>query len=388
MENMPAPCADGSSTGGSGPTLLAALLAELLARPAALSGSLRRPAQLERLVEQRAGTSPTRAGSATAPPSSRPSSAKIASPSGLSVVPRATRREALAQLQVAVGRVEDPPDDELRRRPPVPAVLLQPEGDVVAPDPPVAVELARPGRRRSRSRPGGRPAGTRKRRCLPSPTAARSPSSQPATRSVHARVAEPERREPLELGAEVERERLAPGTIASTVVDRREIVVGEVLVGVGGERLGEGVDALGPDREARRRRGGRRSARGARSRRASPPCRSKAGIERPEPFQSPRRPGDQDDRAVVALDEPRRDDPDHALVPVLAGDDVPAPAARVASGHSSTCGEASRRIRSSTACRSRLSSSSSRGEARGLVLVVGEEQLERGRRTARAGRRR
>src|SRR5205085_6604170 len=36
-------------------------------------------------------------------------------------------------------------------------------------------------------------------------------------------------------------------------------------------------------------------------------------------------PGDQDDRAVVPLDEPRRDDPDHPLVPVLSGEDVAAP---------------------------------------------------------------
>ena len=34
------------------------------------------------------------------------------------------------------------------------------------------------------------------------------------------------------------------------------------------------------------------------------------------------RAGDQHNRAVEALDEPRRDDADHALVPVLARDDV------------------------------------------------------------------
>ena len=33
------------------------------------------------------------------------------------------------------------------------------------------------------------------------------------------------------------------------------------------------------------------------------------------------------DRPVVALDEPRRDDADHAFVPALAGDDVAAMAA-------------------------------------------------------------
>ena len=38
------------------------------------------------------------------------------------------------------------------------------------------------------------------------------------------------------------------------------------------------------------------------------------------------RAGDQHDRPVEALDEPRRHDPDHALVPALVGQDVAAPA--------------------------------------------------------------
>ena len=58
----------------------------------------------------------------------------------------------------------------------------------------------------------------------------------------------------------------------------------------------------------------------------SAPWRSKAGSERPEPFHFGLRSGDQDDGAVEALDEARRDDPDHALVPVLAPDHVAAPA--------------------------------------------------------------
>ena len=37
--------------------------------------------------------------------------------------------------------------------------------------------------------------------------------------------------------------------------------------------------------------------------------------------------GDQDDGTAVAFDQSRGDDPDHALVPALAGDDVAAPAA-------------------------------------------------------------
>src|SRR5689334_17860118 len=42
----------------------------------------------------------------------------------------------------------------------------------------------------------------------------------------------------------------------------------------------------------------------------------------PRPRPGPVTPGEQDDRPVVALDEPRRDDPDHTFVPVLAPDDV------------------------------------------------------------------
>jgi hypothetical protein len=39
--------------------------------------------------------------------------------------------------------------------------------------------------------------------------------------------------------------------------------------------------------------------------------------------------GDQDDRTMKSLDEPRRDDPDHAFVPVRVRDDVAAPATLV-----------------------------------------------------------
>ena len=68
---------------------------------------------------------------------------------------------------------------------------------------------------------------------------------------------------------------------------------------------------------------------------------------------------DQDHRAVVALDQPRCDDPDHAFVPVRrrrrrTRDGCGAPPAM----HRSAA-LASRRMRSSTICRSRFRSSSS-----------------------------
>ena len=39
-------------------------------------------------------------------------------------------------------------------------------------------------------------------------------------------------------------------------------------------------------------------------------------------FPQPVAAGDEDDRAVIALDEARRDDADDALVPILAAQDV------------------------------------------------------------------
>ena len=59
---------------------------------------------------------------------------------------------------------------------------------------------------------------------------------------------------------------------------------------------------------------------------ASAPWRSKLAIERPDPFHESCEPRDEHDRAMEALDEPRGDDPDHALVPVLVPEDVAAAA--------------------------------------------------------------
>ena len=170
-------------------------------------------------------------------------------------------------------------------------------------------------------------------------------------------VAEPERRQTVELLREVERQRAC----RHDRVDRRE-------------------RARGRRRRAPRRRGARTLPRTRSScssaivrpaaarwppkrsrcsaQAARPPWRSKSEIERPEPFQpSPLR-GDEHDRPVEPLDEPRGDDPDHALVPALVPEDVAAPRAGVCSGHDSTVATASRRMRSSTPCRSRFSSSS------------------------------
>ena len=86
-----------------------------------------------------------------------------------------------------------------------------------------------------------------------------------------------------------------------------------------------------------------------------PASRSNAGIERPEPVPRVAVERDQHDRAVVALGDPRGDDPDHARMPALAGEHV----ARSARPARATCASASNRIRVSTWRRSALSASSS-----------------------------
>src|SRR5205085_2371795 len=107
--------------------------------------------------------------------------------------------------------------------------------------------------------------------------------------------------------------------------ERPEILVGEQGLRLVCEGRGKCLDRLGPDREA-----------GGRPVTAEPLEVLRAGVERPVKVEgrnrAPRalpgvvRAGDQDDGAVVPLDEARGDDPDDALVPVLAGDDVAAAA--------------------------------------------------------------
>src|SRR5207302_5874476 len=88
---------------------------------------------------------------------------------------------------------------------------------------------------------------------------------------------------------------------------------------------------------------------------------------------------DQYDRPVEALDEPRRDDPDHAFVPVLSGDDVGAAAPllrrprldlRDRLAHDATLD----RLAVAVQLLERI------GQPARVVRVVGEQQLERGTR--------
>ena len=178
----------------------------------------------------------------------------------------ATPRRATARSSRYRGAVaEDAADDELRRDRPVPVVLLEAERDVV--------ERRRGGARSRRepcpnaiALPASRPSRrTRKRRCLPSPTVASSASPQPGASSVGRRVAEPERREPRELGAEVERE---VGSACDDGVDRRhglEVVLVEHRCGLLRQRPRRTRRRSPPRSTGPLLRGGRPSARAGRS---------------------------------------------------------------------------------------------------------------------------
>ena len=238
---------------------------------------------------------------------------------------RATRREALAQLDdsgrasrrsagrraaARSSRSRCSPGGGTRRR------SARPGGSGRA---------ARRGRRRSRSRPGRPRVADAEAEVLALAHRRQVVQLAAGDQQVDAGVAEPERREPAQLGAEAERERRA-GNDRVDRGHRPQVVVGQVLVGVGGEGLGERRRRSRGGSRGRRRRGGRRSARGAPSRRRGRRAgrrRDRTAAALPVAFRA----RDQDDGAVVALDQPRGDDPDHALVPVLAGDDVAAAAA-------------------------------------------------------------
>ena len=137
-------------------------------------------------------------------------------------------------------------------------------------------------------------------------------------------IPQPERRQALELRAEVERQ-LGAAHDGVHAHDRREILLGEILRRACGEGLGKGLDVLRADGET----GGRPvSAPAAEQARAGAECavqvesRDRAPGARPLLVAA----RNEHDRAVEALDEPRRDDPDHPAVPVFACEHVAAAA--------------------------------------------------------------
>ena len=129
----------------------------------------------------------------------------------------------------------------------------------------------------------------------------------------------------LELARQLERERRC-GDDRVDAGDRRQILVEQLRVGVGGERGGERLELVAADRQSR---GCAMPAEALEMAGAG----GETGMEVEARHRSAGAlpavalAGDQDDRPAESLHEPRGDDPDHALVPALAPDDVGAAAA-------------------------------------------------------------
>ena len=119
---------------------------------------------------------------------------------------------------------------------------------------------------------------------------------------------------------------------------------------------------------------------------ASPPCRSKRPMERPEPFHP------SCVSAISTTGRLKRSTRRDATMPITPTCQSACARTyprrrRSRGGKASTSLVASRRIRSSTPCRSRFSSSSSAASLRSLLCVLGQDQLERGVGTPEPARR-
>src|SRR5262245_52967081 len=113
-------------------------------------------------------------------------------------VRRPLSAQPLVQLVEPIVRIEDTADDELRRDGAVPAVLLEPERDVVAPDSAEAVE-PRPLSERDRATGIAPVALHAEAEMLPVSDRREVAELAPRREQRHVRVAEPERREPSQL---------------------------------------------------------------------------------------------------------------------------------------------------------------------------------------------
>ena len=141
----------------------------------------------------------------------------------------------------------------------------------------------------------------------------------------HVRVREPERSEPLQLLGEVEREvlrrdeRVDDGHLPKVAFGQHGV---RMLAECSRERLDPGridrkAGSSSVTSEALQMRGA------GRERAVQVEARDRAAGSLPRVLSA----RDQHDGPLEALDEPRSDDPDHALVPVLAREDVGAAAA-------------------------------------------------------------
>ncbi len=138
----------------------------------------------------------------------------------------------------------------------------------------------------------------------------------------HAGIAHPERRQLLQLLGQLEAE-------ADAADDRVDPLRAQQVLGtedrrrVGGEGGAEGVEVLRPQRQPRRRPVAAEALEllGACLQRRQQVEAGDAAARAAAAALAVER--DDDHRAVVALDQPRGDDPDHAGMPALAGEDQP-----------------------------------------------------------------
>src|SRR5882762_9262102 len=202
--------------------------------------------------------------------------------------------QPLAQLLEAVDRVEDPTYHELRGDDAVPAVLHQPTPFQRFSISRNATSYRASRRKRStcaprpnaiacpESRPRWR---MRNRRCLPSPTVDASAISQPSTSRTTPGFPRPNG---ASRPSSEQRSRLslAPGTIASTrVTGRRSSSVSTLSACSANAAANPSMRSRAIVSPAAARCPPKPSRCAAQA--PSPPCRSKAGTDRPEPFQAP-----------------------------------------------------------------------------------------------------
>ena len=294
-------------------------------------------------------------------------------------------RKPRSQLLVGSGRVEHAAHDELRRDRAVPAVLLQPERDVEATAGSEAGRADRPWPN-AIAEPPSRPCWrTRKRRCFPSPTVLAAAASTHATRSVDSGLPRPN------------------GASRSSSCARSSVSGSGGHDGVDGRHAAAGrrprarrpratanasanaSSCSGCDREAGRCAVAAEPLEVVRARREAA-VEVEVGNRAARSLPAVTAPRDEHDGTVEPLDEPGGDDPDHALVPLLAPEDVARGEPRLRRPGTRPSRSASRRIRSSTPCRSRFRSSSWSPSSRGRVRGRRSGGARARRRVVRGGR--
>ena len=162
---------------------------------------------------------------------------------------------------------------------------------------------------------------TRNRRCLPSPTVARSPSSQPGASSVISGLPRPNGASRASSVHRSSVKRVPRGTTASMrVTGCRSSSTSSPAACSANARANASTFSGLIESPAAARWPPQRPSSSAHA--AKPAVQVERRDRPPRALPVAVRAGDQHDRPVEALDEPRRDDADHALVPALAGDDV------------------------------------------------------------------